>query len=51
SSEKRNLYILDCIFSTAGIGTLVVSVWRGGFQLLDLLIYPEDRLLSYWVTL
>ncbi|KAK9890735.1 hypothetical protein WA026_012083 [Henosepilachna vigintioctopunctata] len=51
SSEKRSLYLLDCIFSTAVIGTLVVSVWRGCFQLLDLLVYPEDKLLSYWVTL
>ncbi|XP_044754904.1 uncharacterized protein LOC123313879 isoform X1 [Coccinella septempunctata] len=51
SSEKRELYILDCLFSTAGIGTLVVTAWRGGFQLLDLLVFPENRLLSYWVTL
>lgn len=51
AKEKRNLYILDCLFSAAVIGTLVVSAWRGGFQLLDLLVYPENRLKSYWVTL
>lgn len=51
SSERKKLYILDCIFSTAGIGTFVVAAWRGGFQLLDLLIFPDNKLLSYWVTL
>lgn len=51
ASDKTILYILDCLFSILVIGTLVVFVWRGGWVILDLFVYPEDFTKSSWVTL
>lgn len=49
--EKTSLYILDCLFSVLVVGTLVVFVWRGGWALLDLFVFPEDEVLSAWASL
>ncbi|XP_018564398.1 uncharacterized protein LOC108905848 isoform X2 [Anoplophora glabripennis] len=49
--EKTSLYILDCLFSVLIVGTLVVFVWRGGWALLDIFVFPEDDVLSAWASL
>jgi len=33
------------------IGTSVVMFWRGAWGLMDLIIFPENELLSYLVSL
>nr|XP_032514860.1 uncharacterized protein LOC116768289 isoform X3 [Danaus plexippus plexippus] len=51
SSKETALYILDCVFSVAVVGSLVVFVWRGSWALLDIFLYPEDAVKSCWTSL
>ncbi|XP_030746645.1 uncharacterized protein LOC115875357 [Sitophilus oryzae] len=44
--EKVSLLILDCLFSVLVVGTLVVFVWRGLWIMVDLFLFPEDRVAS-----
>ncbi|KAF7287351.1 uncharacterized protein LOC143191033 [Rhynchophorus ferrugineus] len=44
--EKVSLFILDCLFSVLIIGTLVVFVWRGMWIIVDLFLFPDDRIAS-----
>ncbi|XP_073979618.1 transmembrane protein fuseless isoform X2 [Rhodnius prolixus] len=46
SSDKTWLYLFDCIFSVCVIGTLVVFVWRGTWTLVDLLLWPNNAVMS-----
>ncbi|CAB3255692.1 unnamed protein product [Arctia plantaginis] len=51
NSRETMLYILDCIFSVAVVGSLVVFVWRGSWALLDIFLFPEDVAKSCWTSL
>ncbi|CAH0406815.1 unnamed protein product [Chilo suppressalis] len=51
SSRETALYILDCVFSVAVVGSLVVFVWRGSWALLDIFLFPDDQVKSYWISL
>lgn len=51
SAENVWMYILDCAFSVCVIGTLVVFVWRGTWSLLDTYLYPENFVISTWLSL
>ncbi|CAG4985615.1 unnamed protein product [Parnassius apollo] len=51
SSREMALYVLDCIFSVAVVGSLVVFVWRGSWALLDIFLYPDDQIRSFWTSL
>ncbi|XP_013196663.1 uncharacterized protein LOC106139712 [Amyelois transitella] len=51
SSRETVLYVLDCIFSVAVVGSLVVFVWRGSWALLDIFLFPEDKVKSSWTSL
>ncbi|KAM3963636.1 LOW QUALITY PROTEIN: transmembrane protein fuseless [Aphomia sociella] len=51
SSRETMLYVLDCIFSVAVVGSLVVFVWRGSWALLDIFLYPDDKVTSCWTSL
>ncbi|KAG8223605.1 hypothetical protein J437_LFUL004129 [Ladona fulva] len=44
-------YIVDCLLSVLVIGTLVVVVWRGAWNLLDQLLFPEREDWSAWGSL
>nr|XP_026484306.1 uncharacterized protein LOC113392221 isoform X1 [Vanessa tameamea] len=51
SSRETALYILDCVFSVTVVGSLVVFVWRGSWALLDIFLYPDDQVKSFWTSL
>ncbi|XP_028156938.1 uncharacterized protein LOC114350361 isoform X2 [Ostrinia furnacalis] len=51
SSRETALYVLDCVFSVAVVGSLVVFVWRGSWALLDIFLFPEDPVKSCWTSL
>ncbi|XP_046962344.1 uncharacterized protein LOC124531845 isoform X3 [Vanessa cardui] len=51
SSRETALYILDCVFSVTVVGSLVVFVWRGSWALLDIFLYPDDQIKSFWTSL
>ncbi|XP_068632849.1 uncharacterized protein fusl isoform X1 [Battus philenor] len=51
SSREMALYVLDCIFSVTIVGSLVVFVWRGSWALLDIFLYPDDQVRSFWTSL
>ncbi|XP_026732852.1 uncharacterized protein LOC113497485 isoform X2 [Trichoplusia ni] len=51
NSRDTILYILDCIFSVAVVGSLVVFVWRGSWALLDIFLFPDDKSKSCWTSL
>ncbi|KAG7306224.1 hypothetical protein JYU34_008827 [Plutella xylostella] len=51
SSRDLAQYALDCIFSVAVVGSLVVFVWRGSWALLDIYLFPDDLAKSYWTSL
>ncbi|XP_075974622.1 transmembrane protein fuseless isoform X2 [Anticarsia gemmatalis] len=51
NSRETMLYILDCIFSVAVVGSLVVFVWRGSWALLDIFLFPDDQIKSCWTSL
>ncbi|CAH1280063.1 unnamed protein product [Diabrotica balteata] len=49
--ERKSLFVLDCLFSIAVVGTLVVFVWRGVWLLVDIYLFPGDLVFSYWSSL
>ncbi|CAH1101314.1 unnamed protein product [Psylliodes chrysocephalus] len=49
--ERTSLYVLDCLFSILVVGTLVVFVWRGVWQLIDIFLFPNDEIFSSWSSL
>ncbi|XP_014273204.1 uncharacterized protein fusl isoform X2 [Halyomorpha halys] len=51
STENLWVYLLDCVFSVCVIGMLVVFVWRGCWTILDTYLYPENIVLSTWMSL
>ncbi|XP_049823242.1 uncharacterized protein LOC109593929 isoform X1 [Aethina tumida] len=51
AEEKTSLYILDCLFSILVVGTLVVFVWRGAWVLIDIFLFPDDQIMSAWLSL
>ncbi|KPJ06899.1 hypothetical protein RR48_11398 [Papilio machaon] len=51
TSREMALYVLDCIFSVTVVGSLVVFVWRGSWALLDIFLYPDDQVRSFWTSL
>ncbi|XP_063379043.1 uncharacterized protein LOC134665907 isoform X2 [Cydia fagiglandana] len=51
STRETALYVLDCVFSVAVVGSLVVFVWRGSWALLDMFLFPDDQLRSCWTSL
>ncbi|XP_053612488.1 uncharacterized protein fusl isoform X2 [Plodia interpunctella] len=51
SSRETVLYVLDCVFSVAVVGSLVVFVWRGSWALLDIFLFPDDKVKSSWTSL
>ncbi|CAG9785789.1 unnamed protein product [Diatraea saccharalis] len=51
STRETAFYILDCVFSVAVVGSLVVFVWRGSWALLDIFLFPDDQVKSYWTSL
>lgn len=50
SSREPILYVLDCLFSVVVVGSLVVFVWRGVWDLLDIYLFPQDLALSAWAS-
>ncbi|ESO96149.1 hypothetical protein LOTGIDRAFT_116236 [Lottia gigantea] len=42
--KSTSLYMLDVIFTVVVIQSLVVVVWRGLWEILDLGLYPDDSL-------
>uniref|UniRef100_A0A0K8T4D1 Fuseless n=2 Tax=Lygus hesperus TaxID=30085 RepID=A0A0K8T4D1_LYGHE len=42
STQNLGWYLLDCVFSVCVVGTLVVSVWRGHWSLLEIYLYPGE---------
>lgn len=51
NSRETVLYVLDCIFSVAVVGSLVILLWRGLWALLDIYIYPDNHVKSYCISL
>ncbi|XP_063236123.1 uncharacterized protein LOC134538621 [Bacillus rossius redtenbacheri] len=49
--QDAGMYVLDCVFSVAVIGTLSVVVWRGVWTLLDSYLYPDSVCRSAWGSL
>ncbi|XP_060528730.1 uncharacterized protein LOC132703474 isoform X2 [Cylas formicarius] len=49
-NESPALYLLDSTFSVFVVGTLVLTVWRGGWLFLDLYLMPNEFTLSCWTT-
>ncbi|KAI8422774.1 hypothetical protein MSG28_006519 [Choristoneura fumiferana] len=50
STRETALYVLDCVFSVAVVGSLVVFVWRGSWALLDIFLFPDDAVRSCWTS-
>ncbi|CAG0884064.1 unnamed protein product [Darwinula stevensoni] len=44
-------YILDCVFSVVVPESLVVFVWRGGWEILDAVFYPGCDRCTAWLSL
>ncbi|KAF6207527.1 hypothetical protein GE061_015973 [Apolygus lucorum] len=42
STQNLGWYLLDCVFSVCVVGSLVVSVWRGLWSLLEIYLYPGE---------
>ncbi|XP_034256969.1 uncharacterized protein LOC117654443 isoform X3 [Thrips palmi] len=51
SSRQTLLYILDCLFSVLVVHTLVVFVWRGGWCIFDIYLFPRHYAWSAWGSL
>ncbi|XP_050443179.1 uncharacterized protein LOC126847142 isoform X3 [Adelges cooleyi] len=45
------LYVLDSFFSVCIIGSLVVIVWRGVWNIMDEYLYPDMQDISAWLSL
>ncbi|CAD7085961.1 unnamed protein product [Hermetia illucens] len=50
ATEEPVIYILDCLFSTLVIGSLVAVAWRGIWAVCDILLYPDDGAYSAWAS-
>uniref|UniRef100_A0A1A9WUD2 Fuseless n=1 Tax=Glossina brevipalpis TaxID=37001 RepID=A0A1A9WUD2_9MUSC len=46
SFRQPGLYLMDALFSIFVIGTLVVIAWRGLWGVMDLTLYPHDKVKS-----
>ncbi|XP_030766772.1 uncharacterized protein LOC115890629 [Sitophilus oryzae] len=45
------LYLLDCLFSVAVVGNLVIFFWRGLWVVTDIIILPDNFIQSSWASL
>lgn len=49
-SRNKSLKIFDQIFSLILLAPAVVGYWRGTCNLLDIFLYPENELISSWIS-
>lgn len=50
STKNKSLEIFDQIFSLIILAPAVVGYWRGTCNLLDIFLYPENELISSWIS-
>lgn len=48
--NKKSIKIFDQIFSLIILAPAVVGYWRGTCNLLDIFLYPENELISSWIS-
>ncbi|CAG9762591.1 unnamed protein product [Ceutorhynchus assimilis] len=51
NKQSSLLAILDCFFSVGVMGNLVVTLWRGLWVLIDLILLPDNFIWSSWSSL